>query len=71
VAGDDSSEATEPVMLHLSPDHVRRLDDLRRDRNMSRTQLIEFLLDHVKERPRRRVAGERQRANPWGQVWPG
>ena len=61
---------TDPVTIDLSPSHVQRLDDLCLERHMSRSQLVAFLLDRVKPRRPGRAAG-RQKANPWGQVWPG
>jgi hypothetical protein len=61
---------TEPVTIDLSPSHVQRLDELCLEHHMSRSQLVAFLLDQVKPRRAGRAAG-RQKANPWGQVWPG
>jgi hypothetical protein len=65
-------EATEPVTIHLTRDEVRHLDRLCGERNESRSQLVSALLAAVAEQPGGRGrTGERQSANPWGQVWPG
>ena len=64
--------ATESVVIELSPEHLARLDELRTERNLSRGQLIGELLDHAKSRrgPRKPDSG-RQQPNAWAQVWPG
>jgi hypothetical protein len=62
----------ESITVQLTRDQLRHLDDLRVGRNLSRDQLIAELIEHAKK-PRRQPRNEagRQRANPWGQVWPG
>jgi hypothetical protein len=73
LAGVSTSRETMPVTLELSPELVRRVDELRADRNLTRDELIGELIEGAKPRrikqPNR--ASERQEPNPWAQVWPG
>ncbi|MGI9052350.1 MAG: ribbon-helix-helix protein, CopG family [Ilumatobacteraceae bacterium] len=60
------------VTIHLSPEHLQRLDELCAERNVTRGHVIAELLDRVKHgRVVRRADDGRQKPNPWAQVWPG
>ncbi len=65
--------ANTELRIQLSPEHVQRLDELCAERNVTPGQLIAELLDKVKHRrgTERGAVTDKQRANPWGQVWPG
>jgi len=64
--------STQFITVELTTDQLRRLDDLRSDRNLTRDQMIGELVEQAKpHRRRRRGDSGRQKANPWGQVWPG
>jgi hypothetical protein len=72
LASVSTSRETMPVTLELSNELVRRIDEQRADRNLTRDELIGELIEGAKPRrikqPNR--ASERQEPNPWAQVWP-
>jgi len=61
------------LTIQLSPEHAHRLDELCAERNVTPGQLIGELLDKVRHRrgTDHDSPSGTQRANPWGQVWPG
>ena len=65
-------DTTESITIELTHGQLKRLDDLRAVRNLSRGELIGELVEAARPRKvgRRRDAGQ-QDPNPWGQVWPG
>jgi hypothetical protein len=67
-----AGRSTQFITVELTTEQLLRLDDLRSDRNLSRDQMIGELVEQAKP-PRRRGKADsgKQKANPWGQVWPG
>jgi hypothetical protein len=66
------ARSTQFITIELTTDQLLRLDDLRADRNLTRDQMIAELVEKAKPHRRRGQADPgRQKANPWGQVWPG
>jgi hypothetical protein len=64
--------STQFITVELTTDQLLRLDDLRADRNLTRDQMIGQLVEQAKPRRGRGKADSgKQKANPWGQVWPG
>jgi hypothetical protein len=61
----------ESITVDLTTDQIRRLDNLRAERNLSRGELLGELIGSAKLRRARRPDSDRQKSNPWGQVWPG
>ena len=67
-----AGRATQFITVELTTDQLRRLDDLRSDRNLTRDRMIGELVEQAKPPRRRGMADSgKQKANPWGQVWPG
>ena len=67
-----AGRSTQSITVELTTDHLRRLDDLRSSRNLTRDQMIGELVEQAKPHRRRGKADSgKQKANPWGQVWPG
>jgi hypothetical protein len=72
VADSDTDASVQSITIQLNRDQLRHLDDLREGRNLSRGQVIVELIEQAKgTRRQQRGQSGRQRANPWGQVWPG
>jgi hypothetical protein len=64
--------STQFITVELTTEQLRRLDDLRSDRNLTRDRMIGELVEQAKPHRRGGQADSgRQKANPWGQVWPG
>jgi hypothetical protein len=70
---DVGTSTRQTISIDLLPEQLARLDELRSDRNLSRSELIGELISQAKPR---RVRSRRppdqleERVNPWAQVWP-
>ena len=61
----------ESITVELTAEQIRRLDDLRAERDLSRGELLGELIGSATPRRARRPGSGRQKPNPWAQVWPG